>query len=184
MVKLLLILLVPLAAVQQFCEDMVSRYPAATLQDVYKSCYQDFFGAEHMVRDTAAARRYLRYELEQMAQESSSKAMLLREPTGFRHRFVRINLQTVLNGQMTEDELLQRFLEAANGTKDDVRYANEWVDEWAEIERIALDVHPEWKDAALQEALREAAAKKTAVHHSESYRFTYKPHYRIILNEK
>lgn len=184
MVKLLLILLVPLAAVQQFCEDMVSRYPAATLQDVYKSCYQDFFGAEHMVRDTAAARRYLRYELEQMVQESSSKAMLLREPTGFRHRFVRINLQTVLNGQMTEDELLQRFLEAANGTKDDVRYANEWVDEWAEIERIALDVHPEWKDAALQEALREAAAKKAAVHHSESYRFTYKPHYRIILNEK
>lgn len=180
MVKLLLILLVPLAAVQQFCEDMVSRYPAATLQDVYKSCYQDFFGAEHMVRDTAAARRYLHYELEQMAQESSSKAMPLREPTGFRHRFVRINLQTVLNGQMTEDELLLRFLKAAQGTRTN----EQWSDEWAEIERIALDVHPEWKDAALQEALREAAAKKAAVHHSESYRSIYKPHYRIIQNEK
>ena len=38
--------------------------------------------------------------------------------------------------------------------------------------------------SGLAEVLREAAAKKAAVHHSESYKSTYKPHYRIIQNEK
>ena len=50
-------------AIRQLCREMHRQYPAATLQDLYKSCYQDFFGAEHLVGDTAAARHYLHEEL-------------------------------------------------------------------------------------------------------------------------
>ena len=36
---------IPGDKVRAMCEQTVKAYPAATLQDVYKTCYQDFFGA-------------------------------------------------------------------------------------------------------------------------------------------
>ena len=174
----------PETAVREMCEQMVAQYPEANLQDVYKTCYQDFFGAEHLMQDTAAARAYLRYELSELENEGMSESgMPLREPTGFRHRFVRINLAMVVNGEMSEEELLQRFIEAAGDERmNDLRdeRMNEWAEEWAQIERIAIEVQPAWQDEELQALLREAADNRQAVRHSESFRNTYKPHYRII----
>lgn len=162
------------------CEEIATRYPAATLQDVYKTCYQDYFGAEHMISDTAAVRNYLHYELQSCA-GTDLQYMPLREPTGFRHHYVRMNLSAVHTGLMTEDELLQLFLEAA-GKPAGGKYKSRWPKEWRRIERIALKVHPSWKDADLQDLLREAARRNAAVHHSEPFRNTYNPHYRIIKN--
>lgn len=164
-------------AVRDICELMLIQYPEANLQDVYKTCYQDFFGAEHMMQDTAAARQYLRFELDQMAREQKGKGMPFSEPTGFRHRFVRINLELVRNGTMTEEQLLQRFIDAAGNNN---ALHDHWEEEWAQIERIALEVHPAWKDEELQATLRLAAYNKQAVRHSENFRNKYKPHYRII----
>ena len=166
---------VPEEAVRTLCEYMVSTYPQATLQDVYKTCYQDFFGAEHLMQDTATARKDLLYELEQMANDEV--VMPMHEPTGFRHRFERINLALVRNGTMSEEALLQLFIEAAG--KDNALHDN-WQDEWAQIETIALQVQPAWQDEELQVVLQEAAHNNQAVRHSESFRNTYKPHYRII----
>ena len=167
---------VPEESVRTLCEYMVRTYPQATLQDVYKTCYQDFFGAEHLMQDTAAARKYLQYELNELRNEGVNELVMpLREPTGFRHRFERISLSLVLNGEMSEEELLQLFIEAAG----DERMTG-WADEWSEIERIALQVQPAWKNEELQAVLHEAAANNQAVRHSETFRNTYKPHYRII----
>ncbi|MBO6074603.1 MAG: hypothetical protein J6P74_05665 [Paludibacteraceae bacterium] len=169
---------VPEDSVRELCEYMVSTYPQATLQDVYKTCYQDFFGAEHLMQDTAAARAYLHYELNELRSERVNKLGIpMREPTGFRHRFERINLAMVLNGEMSEETLLQLFIDAAG--KDNALHEH-WADEWAEIEAIALQVQPAWQNDELQALLREAAAGNHAVHHSEAFRNTYNPHYRII----
>ena len=51
------------AAVRLALEHQLGTYPASTLQDIYKAFYQEHFGAEHMIADTAAARNYLNYEL-------------------------------------------------------------------------------------------------------------------------
>ena len=170
---------VPEKAVRELCEQMVHVYPQATLQDLYKTCYQDFFGAEHAISDTASAREYLRYELQQCANEDLSR-MPSNELTGFRHRFVRANLRLILTDSvMTEDELFDAFLAAAN-TSAPVR--ENWADEWAQIESIALQVHPAWTDPELQALLSEAAKTNSAVHHSEAFREAYHPHYRIIIN--
>ena len=170
---------VPEKAVRELCEQMVHVYPQATLQDLYKTCYQDFFGAEHAISDTASAREYLRYELQQCANEDLFR-MPSNELTGFRHRFVRANLRLILTDSvMTEDELFDAFLAAAN-TSAPVR--ENWADEWAQIESIALQVHPAWTDPELQALLREAAKTNSAVHHSEAFRQAYHPHYRIIPN--
>ena len=42
---------------------MLSNYPQSTLQDVYKSCFQDYFGPAHIISNREAARRYIEYEL-------------------------------------------------------------------------------------------------------------------------
>lgn len=169
--------IVPEDSVRELCEYTISTYPQATLQDLYKTCYQDFFGAEHLMQDTAAAQAYLHYELSRMVKDTMASSLPMREPTGFRHRFERINLALVLNGEMSEDTLLQLFIEAAGS---DNALHNHWADEWDEIEAIALQMQPTWRNEELQALLHQAAAGNHAVHHSEPFRNTYKPHYRII----
>ena len=165
-------------AIRTMCQDIHSRYPLATLQDIYKTCYQDFFGAEHLMNDTAAARQYIHYELEQ-CRDTDLSLMPLREPTGFRHRFVRINFANLVNGQLTEEQLVMMFVGAA---AHDNAFSDDWASEWALIEKVALQVNPDWADADLQAELTEAAGKNHAVRHSEAFRNAYNPHYRIVKN--
>ncbi|MBO4789660.1 MAG: hypothetical protein J5492_01455, partial [Oxalobacter sp.] len=162
-------------AIRQMCKEIHEQYPMATLQDVYKSCYQDYFGAEHLMSDTAAARNYLSMELE-ACRDTDMSLMPKREPTGFRHRFTRVNLACVVEGELTEDQLLALFFEAAS--KDNA-FGNSWSEEWQKIESIALQVCPVWTDESLQAELRLAAQNKQAVRHSEAFSNTYHPHYRI-----
>ena len=46
-------------------------YPESTLQDVYKSFYQDRFGPGHIISDTASARSYLMHEFSKMSDASA-----------------------------------------------------------------------------------------------------------------
>ena len=163
-------------AIRRMCEDIHSRYPQATLQDIYKTCYQDFFGAEHLMNDTAAARQYIHYELEQ-CKGTDMSAMPKREPTGFRHRFTRVSFACLVDSDLTEEQLVMMFIGAAG--KDNA-FSDDWASEWKNIERIALNVNPDWADTELQSELTEAAEKHCAVRHSEAFRDNYNPHYRIV----
>ena len=165
-------------AIRQMCADIHAQYPSATLQDIYKTCYQDYFGAEHLVSDTASARFYLHQELEEWC-DTDMSLMPKREPTGFRHRFTRVNLACVVNGELSEDQLLALFLEAAG--KENA-FGDNWAEEWKKIEQIALEVCPDWADPDLQADLLEAAQTRHAVRHSDAFRKAYNPHYRIVRN--
>lgn len=162
--------------IRQMCEYINESYPLATLQDIYKTCYQDFFGAEHLMNDTAAARYYIHNELEQ-CRDTDMSAMPPKEPTGFRHRFTRINFSCLVNGKITEEQLLAMFISAAG--KDNA-FSDDWASEWEKIESIALKVNPDWADENLQKELRQAAEGKHAVRHSAAFRENYNPHYRIV----
>ena len=165
----------------KMCMELHEQYPLATLQDVYKTCYQDYFGAEHLVSDTASARLYLRKELEECHNHNTDLSLMpKREPTGFRHRFTRVNLSCIIDNELTEDELLALFLEAAG---HDNAYGDHWAEEWAKIESVALKVCPTWADSSLQAELQQTAQNKQAVRHSEAFRTAYHPHYRIVANE-
>lgn len=163
-------------AIRRMCENIHENYPMATLQDIYKTCYQDFFGAEHLMNDTAMARKYIHMELE-LCRDTDLSKMPKHEPTGFRHRFTRINLSCVVDGDMSEEMLLGLFIDAAG--KDNA-FSDDWYSEWLKIESIALKVNPDWADGALQNELREAAYSKYAVRHSDEFRENYNPHYRIV----
>ena len=49
--------------VKRFVSHLLQMYPEARLLDIYKSSFQDYMGAEHLVNDTASARAYLEHEL-------------------------------------------------------------------------------------------------------------------------
>lgn len=165
-------------AIRQMCEMIHLSYPMATLQDVYKTCYQDFFGAEHLMNDTTMARKYIHLELEQ-CRNTDLSAMPKREPTGFRHRFIRINFSCITDEELTEEQLLTMFVNAAG--KDNALNDN-WYSEWLKVEAVALSINPEWGDMALMTELRDAAYGNLAVRHSEEFRQYYNPHYRIVRN--
>ena len=164
-------------AIRQMCEEIHNNYPQATLQDIYKTCYQDYFGAEHLMNDTAAARKYIHYELEQ-CRDTDLNLMPKYEPTGFRHRFTRVNFSCLVDGELTEEQLVMMFIAAAG---QDNAYGDDWATEWRIIEKTALEVNPLWADTELQSELREAADNRYAVRHSEAFRNNYNPHYRIVL---
>ena len=154
----------------------LETYPASTVQDVYKTFYQDRFGSEHMIRDTAAVRRYLSYELEVAASDSIPNPYY--EPTGAEGRFVRVFLRGVNEGLITEEELLDAFLKSAKPT---AQPEQTWAEQWAQIlsslDKTELEqLDP---DSVLPE-LQTAAETERAVHHSNAYRQAYHPHYRIV----
>ncbi len=163
-------------AIRTMCMEIAEHYPQATLQDVYKTCFQDFFGAEHLLKDTAMAHNYFFSEIKACKDENLS-AMPDYEPTGFRHRFTRVNLSLIHAGQLSESELFSRFVDAA-GTNN--AFSDNWSEEWQRIEKIALEVHPAWTDTILQAALQLAASTASPVRHSEAFRNAYHPHYRIV----
>ena len=55
LLAILCLLLMPLSVQAQNTENFVSHqlqhYPQMRLLDLYKSCFQDFMGAEHLVSD-------------------------------------------------------------------------------------------------------------------------------------
>lgn len=167
-------------AIRRMCENVHKQYPQADLQDIYKTCYQDYFGSKHLVTDTAAARYYLEKELAE-CRGMNLGAMPRREPTGFRHRFTRVNLACVIDGELTEEQLLELFMEAAGKNN---AFGDNWAEEWRCIEQIALQVNPSWADATLQANLQESAKNNQAVVHSKAFREAYTPHYRIVRNKK
>ena len=67
------------ANVRSAVERMMADYPHSTLQDIYKSFFQDNFGPGHAVPDSAQAASWLRGELAKVERLD----VQLYEPTGY-----------------------------------------------------------------------------------------------------
>ena len=164
-------------AIREAIERQMANYPESTLQDVYKSFYQDRFGPGHMITDTASARQYLLKELS----ENDVASTVHFEPTGSEGRFVRVYLSAVADSLITTEQLLDAFIQSANEVQEpQTDWATEWEDIVGVIQKYDLDVN-DFK--ALQPMLSKAAQNHQAVHHSQAYREAYHPHYRIVERE-
>ncbi|MBO4718798.1 MAG: hypothetical protein J5658_02885 [Prevotella sp.] len=49
--------------VEEFINRQMQTYPKSRLLDIYKSCFQDYLGAEHLVSDRQRVKAYLDEEL-------------------------------------------------------------------------------------------------------------------------
>ena len=162
-------------AMRSAIERQLTTYPESTLQDIYKSFYQEHFGPGHMISDTASVRRYLLHELSEM---EGTAAPYYYEPTGSQGAYVRVYLSAVANSLITSEQLLDAFIESANSwQKPDA----EWSDKWQAIVKVVKENGMEMDsiDTDLP-LLNEAARNSQAVHHSRRYNEAYHPHYRIV----
>lgn len=167
--------------IDEMVKNQLSNYPKSRLLDIYKSCFQDFMGAEHLVGDTLSVRRYLEYELQQV--EGDSLMSWYAEPCGLQGRYVRVSLRVVQKGLVSLDQLLSAFIRSANGS---VRPSVEvWETEWekivGQIDEMRLGL-PYYDDD--RRFIADVLAQgKYAISHSPDYRAAYRPHYRIVRRD-
>lgn len=165
--------------VQAAVERMLADYPQSTLQDIYKSFFQDRFGPGHMVPDSAKAAAYLLRELESV----DNLDVMLYEPTGDHGNYCRVALAAIKSGKVPLDIYLNAFLRSVREVRAvDVE---QWIVEWLQIETVirGMDLAlPGYDDdaAAIRELLSQG---HYAVHHSREYNKHYNPHYRIMARE-
>ena len=162
------------AAARSAIERQLTTYPESTLQDIYKSFYQEHFGPGHIISDTASARRYLMKELSKMGETQSPYY----EPTGSQGDYVRVYLSAVADSLITAEQLLDAFVRSANSRQEPTV---SWLEKWEAIVSIiqANKMELEGVETDLP-LLTEAARNHQAMHHSRRYNEVYHPHYRIV----
>lgn len=150
-------------------------YPKSTLQDLYKNFFQDSFGLEHLMGDSAAMRQYI-IEEAQEAQKTSTYY----EKIGYQNNFYRVSLALIKDSIVSVDDFMHAFMQSKQGFKPIT--IDSWKKDWQKIDsiiysmRLNLDNY-ESDRKAIFSMLRNGSY---ALHHSKQFNAYYHPHYRII----
>lgn len=169
---------------------MLRKYPDTSLQDVYKSCFQDYFGPAHAIASRDMARKYIEQELNSAVCDDTCYY----EPCGWRGNYYRVGLSAVADSLLTLDELADAFYRSAPAQTPVVD--ERWVNEWNRTLKIVRDVVKENASRISRNSplMRDFTADSTAiadmlvqgkyvVHHSDRYNELYHPHYRIVSRD-
>ena len=174
-----LLLSVSLSAqdIKTFVSQQMTEYPKSHLLDLYKSCFQDYMGAEHLVSDRERVKAYLEEEL--TTTDINDLPEWYYEPCGIKGRYVRVSLRTVKEGLITEDMLLDAFIRSANTKRPSVKSWNrKWHKIIGTIDRMNLNLPDYAREKQFIDSL--LSVGKYAISHSSDYREAYHPHYRIV----
>ena len=168
-------------AVEAGIARQLEMYPQSTLQDIYKSFYQECFGPGHIIEDEYSAAAYFHQETSISAEEPYGG--YLYEPCGADGGYYRVNLYAVNAGILPADVVLSAFLRSAKPvTPEGIKT---WKRTWRAVEKIAADFHLRGyeEDKEALDAIIESDSPDMAVHHSDAYSEAYDPHYRIIAKD-
>ena len=161
-----------------FVTKQMQTYPKSRLLDIYKSCFQDYMGAEHLVSDRERVKAYLDEELQTTNLDSLMPWYY--EPCGVNGQYVRVSIRAIKENLMTEDALLDAFIRSANSEKRPT--VESWRDKWQEIigtiDQMELNLSNYQQDRAFIDSI--LSIGKYAISHSPEYREAYRPHYRIV----
>ena len=181
-ILLSLILIVSVSVSAQDIAGFVSRqmetYPQSRLLDIYKSCFQDYMGAEHLVTDRQQVKAYLDDELNTTTLEDLLP--WLYEPCGAEGNYVRVSIRGVKEGIIGADLLLDAFIRSANSDKRPS--VESWRERWheilEEIDTMNLNFPNYTADKQFIDSV--LSVGKYAISHSPEFREAYHPHYRIV----
>jgi quinol monooxygenase YgiN len=183
MTSVLLLLSVVAVAqdIERFVKHQLPTYPESRLLDIYKSCFQDYMGAEHLVSDSRKVKAYLDEELNTTTLDDLMPWHY--EPCGIDSSFYRVSIRTVKEDIITEELLLDAFIRSANSDKRPT--VDSWKDRWHKIigtiEQMKPDLPYFQEDRRFIDSI--LSVGKYAISHSPEYREAYRPHYRIVERE-
>ena len=181
-ILLSLILIVSVSVSAQDIAGFVSRqmeiYPQSRLLDIYKSCFQDYMGAEHLMTDRQRVEAYLDEEVKTTKLEDLLP--WLYEPCGAEGNYVRVSIRTVKEGIISSDLLLDAFIRSANPDKRPS--VKSWCDRWHEILEVIDTMNLDYPNHTVDKLFIDSilSVGKYAISHSPEYREAYHPHYRIV----
>ena len=156
--------------------EQVRLHPSMTPQDVVKMCYQAARGAEHLLSDSEAARRYFDAEYASVAPDAS---VPLTEDLS--ETVCRVNFAAWKAAGRSEERLFAAFLRSARISENGQARMFEYLQIAESLVQAgkASFSFAEWTD------FLEDYRKKgmPAVHHSASYRQAERPAYRIVRRD-
>ena len=175
---LLLSVAVSAQDIEGFINRQLQTYPKSRLLDIYKSCFQDYMGAEHLVSDRQRVKAYLDEELNTTSLDDLMPWYY--EPCGIDSCYFRVSIRAIKEVIITEDQLLDAFIRSANSeTRPSVE---SWSDRWrmiiGTIDQMKLNLPDFQEDKQFIDSV--LSVGKYAISHSPEYREAYHPQYRIV----
>jgi len=158
--------------------EQIKNHPNQTLQDVYKSCYQDEYGPGHLISNESSAINSLLQEINTI--EKDYTPITLFEQTGIYGNYLRVDLTLVRDGVIPFFILFRALTISATigGQKSDENWSTIWSEIVEEVKKAELKFENFEEDLANLDMISKSEDK--VVHHSEMYENIYHPHYRII----
>ena len=164
--------------VRGFVNRQMQTYPKSRLLDIYKSCFQDYMGAEHLVSDRQRVKAYLDKELNTTSLDDLM--LWYYEPCGIDSSYYRVSIRAIKESFVSEDQLLDAFIRSANSEKRPS--VESWSKRWhmiiGTIDQMKLDMPNYQEDKQFIDSV--LSVGKYAISHSSDYREAYYPHYRIV----
>ena len=164
--------------VEGFINRQMQTYPKSRLLDIYKSCFQDYMGAEHLVSDRQMVKAYLDEELNNTSLDDLMPWYY--EPCGIDSSYYRVSIRAIKESLVSEDLLLNAFIRSANSEKRPS--VESWSERWHKIigtiDQMKLDLPNYQEDKQFIDSVLYVG--KYAISHSPDYREAYHPHYRIV----
>ena len=154
----------------------IKAYPVSQYRDIYKNFMQDFFGPGHILADTSASAKYLRYEL---SVDEPFEGPLY-EPTGYKGNFYRVNLSLIKDSIVPYDKFFSVFVRSVQSIEPPS--GKYWMKTWNTIDSIILsrNLHFVNEEMDRKELTAQFAEGNYIVHHSQRYNDSVHFHYRII----
>ena len=165
--------------IEKFVNWQIESYPKSRLLDIYKSCFQDYMGAEHLVSDSERVKAYLDQELETTTLDELLPWYY--EPCGIDSNYYRVSIRAIKENIISEEILLDAFVRSANSVERPS--VESWRDRWhviiGTIDKMQLKLPQYEEDKLFIDSI--LSAGKYAISHSPEYREAYHPHYRIVI---
>ena len=153
-----------------------NRFPKSEAQDYYKLLFQAVFGAGHMIQNNNDCFKMLDKEMSQIKADFSYP---LYNDISLSFPLVRVNLSRCKADKIDHHTISRAFFE---GAKIDLKIDTLSFEIYLNIAANVLIKHPyNINEKDLEVFIRKIKELGfSAVHHSETYKKFYKPHYRVI----
>lgn len=158
-------------------KEHIKLHPSMQPQDFVKLCFQAAYGAEHFLADVELARRFFDEEFTHVSAHHDPLYETISD------RVFRINLRAWKKNKLPQEWLFNMFL-LSTRVETNMDHEQYFLSRLEVVEKLMKSgdlsfSFQDWltyKDAYLKEGIR-------AVHHSEVYRKSEQPSYRIVSRE-
>lgn len=163
-------------AVVTLIQRHLRRYPISTFQDVYKLLHQAAFGPGHMIGDKKKALEWIERDLEGRPGDAPAPLIESIHPDD---AMMRLHLRPYAARGGDLPRLRDAFVRAAAARPDAPATLARWWDVFCAWAAGAPAEHVDLREARLF-GMACARTGWPAMHHSEVYRTTYTPAYRVL----